>query len=137
MCCNFHKKIGLILHNLIEYGHRMNMESPMALAHRRFGRFTKWFIITLYNLWTIDTSFHHFFCQFFNFTKLAIFIYLFIYFVVVVVVIHILHCKNMLFPKVFWIFLEKILKNCNMKVLLPLAKNQMHIFSSVSSKNIL
>ncbi len=65
MCCNFHKKIGLILHNLIEYGHHMNMESPMVLAHSCFGRFTKWFIITLSNLWTNDTSFHHFFCPIF------------------------------------------------------------------------
>jgi hypothetical protein len=32
MCCNFYKKIGLVLHNLIEYGHHMIMESPMALA---------------------------------------------------------------------------------------------------------
>jgi hypothetical protein len=108
----FIKKFGLNLHNLIEYGHHMNMESPMALAHSCFGRFTKWFIITLSNLWTNDTSFHPFLLPIFWFHQIDKF-YLFIYFVVVVVVaiIHILHCKNMLFPNFFLDFFEKTFKN--------------------------
>jgi hypothetical protein len=79
-CCNFRKKIGLILHNLIEYGHHMNMESPMVLAHSCFGRFTKWFIITLSNLWT-DEYIHPFiifFLPFLKFHQIGNF-YLFIY----------------------------------------------------------
>ncbi len=102
----------------------------MALVHSHFVRVTKWFIIILSNLWTNDTSFHQFFLfgQFFDFTKLTIFIYF-----VVVVVRHILNCKDMLFPKFFWIFLKKYLKICNMKVL-HFAKNEMHNFSIISSK---
>jgi len=108
------------------------MESPMALAHSCFGRFTKWLInnsLKPLNKWYILSS-----ISFANFLISPNWQILFIYFVVVVVaIIHILHCKNMLFPKFFLDFFEKILKICNMKVL-PFAKNQMHIFSSISSE---